>query len=367
MSDSFSVSTTALEEYLATLYETGVEVVEVRSLTSDKESRKIKEFGYGNPLLIEVQVGSEIEHLVLHTIRPEKFGHERRSDRAADVLLDYDTYNKIPQHVPSLGVGAFREDGKLISLAGSKEFFSISRYSSGRLFAQDLKKLLGGARLIQEDNSRVLALSDYLVQIHSQKHANPALYHRCIRDLLGHGEGVFGMNDSYPETFSIAPPSRLLEIEQRLVTWRWRLKDRSGRLSQVHGDFHPWNIIFQKDDSFFVLDRSRGEWGEPADDVSAMSINFIFFSLQRFGAFQGTFKVLFDVFWENYLQGTKDVEISSVIQPFYAWRALVLANPIWYPNLNKDTREKFFTFIENILAEDWFDPSKINQYLGVNK
>lgn len=356
-----------LEEYLTSIYKTDVEVNKVRKLTSDKEHKKIKIFGYGVPLLVEVRVAGELDHLVLHTVRPDKYGHERRADRAGNILLDYDTYNKLPGHVPCLGVGAFTEKGDLLSLANTEEFFLVTHYSPGRLYAQDLKKLLEGAKLIPEDKTRVLALSDYLVQIHNRKHSNPMLYHRRIRDLFGHGEGVFGLNDSYPSSFSIAPPSRLLELEQRLIAWRWRLKEHTGRLSQVHGDYHPWNILFQKDNSFFVLDRSRGEWGEPADDVSAMSINFIFFSLQKHGAFQGMFKVLFDVFWEHYLQKTKDVEISRIIQPYFAWRALVLAHPTWYPNLRSDTRKKLFIFIENILAEDWFDPLKINNYLGINR
>jgi aminoglycoside phosphotransferase (APT) family kinase protein len=44
----------------------------------------------------------------------------------------------------------------------------------------------------------------------------------------------------------------------------------------VHGDFHPWNILFQNDCDFAVLDRSRGEWGDPADDVAPLTINYLF-------------------------------------------------------------------------------------------
>jgi hypothetical protein len=122
--------------------------------------------------------------------------------------------------------------------------------------------------------------------------------------------------------------------------------------------------LFQTDHEFVVLDRSRGAWGEPADDVSALSINFIFFSLQQQNSLRGVFRVLFDIFWENYLQHTQDIELGRVIQPFYAWRALVLAHPVWYPKLRDETRAQLFAFIENILAEDWFDPQAINHYLA---
>ena len=52
-----------------------------------------------------------------------------------------------------------------------------------------------------------------------------------------------------------------------------------------------------------------------------------------------------------------------VIQPFYAWRGLVVASPIWYPNLSDDIRRKLFNFIINVLDTDLFDYSKIAEYL----
>lgn len=364
MPDTLPFDKAALQEYLHGVFEAEVEIIEVRKLTGEGKSYKMKGFGYGNPLLVSVRVAGMPDHVVLHTVRPDKFGHERRSDRASNILLDYDTFNQLPRHVPCLGVGAFTDTGSLLSLSKTTEFFLVTHYAPGRLFAEDLKKLLEGAKLIPEDKTRVLALSDYLVQIHHHKHINPALYRRSIRDLFGHGEGIFGLTDSYPADFPAASPSRLRNIERRLIDWRWKLKDSHHRLCMVHGDFHPWNILFQKDNTFTVLDRSRGEWGEPADDISALSINFIFFSLQRYGALQGTFKVLYEIFWENYLQKTQDIELTRVIQPFYAWRALVLAHPTWYLDISVELRQHLFSFIENILAVDWFDPLKINHYLG---
>lgn len=70
--------------------------------------------------------------------------------------------------------------------------------------------------------TRADALCDYLIAIHSGRADDPGLYVRQIR------------------------------------------------LRQVHGDFHPWKILFELGADFRLLDRSRGEFGDPADDVTSL-------------------------------------------------------------------------------------------------
>jgi aminoglycoside phosphotransferase (APT) family kinase protein len=135
-------------------------------------------------------------------------------------------------------------------------------------------------------------MAEYLVKIHRVKYSGTGrreIYERKIRDTVGHGECIFGLSDSYPrDTLSYLHEDELLEIEKKCVEQRWKLKENDSRLSQVHGDFHPWNILFDKNPKFpsrfVLLDRSRGQWGEPADDVCALSINYLFYSLRKYGA-----------------------------------------------------------------------------------
>lgn len=353
----------SLERYLASLYEGQVQVTGVRELSGDPTEEKLKGFGYGTPLLIEFTHNGKEEQVVLHTMSADGFGHERPSDRARNLLLDHATFNKLPHHVHSVDVGAFTKGEELLSLGQAKEFFHLTRYAPGRPYALDLQRIADNEALSDIDEKRAVVLADYLADIHALKNADPVLYRRRIRDLLGHGEGIMGMMDGYPPDFPAAPPARLEEIEKRCVAWRWRVKGATHRLSQVHGDFHPWNVLFQGEEGFALLDRSRGEWGEPTDDVSAMTINYVLFSLRQYGAMTDPFRGLYDLFWERYLEQTGDEEALTVIQPFYAWRALVVAHPVWYPDLDRTVREALFRFVENVLDTDWFDPCKVNDYL----
>jgi aminoglycoside phosphotransferase (APT) family kinase protein len=181
---------------------------------------------------------------------------------------------------------------------------------------------------------------------------------------MGHGECIMGMIDNYPGEFEFITQPLLKRIEAACNEWRWRIKGRTHRLRRVHGDFHPWNLLFRTDRDFTVLDRSRGEWGEPADDVATMTINYLFFSLQRSNRVEGDFEKLFNLFWDRYLDKTNDRELFEVIAPFYAWRGLVIASPVWYPHLSTAVRKTIFHFIESVLKADRFDPHDVKRYLA---
>jgi hypothetical protein len=294
---------------------------------------------------------------------PSAYGHDHFSDRAQAILWEHAAFNNLPRHVRSLDSGAFLDSGRLISTGKAREFFLLTEFSPGVGYFKDLERIRDAGAAQEADFERALALSDYLVVVHREKLEAPALYLRRVRDLVGHGECIMGIIDNYPERFEFIQAPLLKEIEVACVEWRWRIKHRSHRLCRVHGDFHPWNILFRGGADFTILDRSRGEWGEAADDLAAMSVNFLFFSLQRSGRLEGAFEKIFMLFWDNYLEKTGDRELLEVIAPFFAWRGLVVASPAWYPHLALEVRRTIFTFIKNVLAAREFDPRAVNRYL----
>ena len=354
-----------LEEYLSELYGEPVRVVGFGELGKalGKPEEELKGFGYGRPYVVEFEVGGRRLRAVLETVRPGPFGHEHPSDRAKILLWQHEAFNKLPRHVRSIDVGAFTKSGRLKSLGDCGEFFILVEYVEGREYHFDLDRIRDTGELKPLDLERCRVLAEYLAEIHSVKRDEPGLYVRRIRELVGHGECIMGLTDSYPDSLDYAPWSLLEEVEKMCVEWRWRLKRKTHRLSQVHGDFHPWNVLFREGTDFTVLDRSRGEWGEPADDVTSMTVNYIFYSLQAYGRLEGPFERLFKTFWETYLDLTGDEEMLEAVQPFYAWRGLVVASPIWYPNLPRDVRVKLFNFIKNVLKTERFDLDRVNELL----
>lgn len=356
------LSPNTIKGYLSSILCKPVEVLSVDQLGGGKP-KDLKSFGYGKPYLIRCVMDGEETQLILETMSENSFGHDHFSDRAQNLLWYHSVSNHLPKHAKSLDVGAFTGNAQMISLGKAEEFFVVSEFITGEEYAADLKRIQSAGALNSIDLQRVRALANYLAEIHSVKKEHPSLYARRIRELLGHGECIMGLIDNYPLNDPIVTPEVLQNVELECVRWRWKIKDRIHRLSQVHGDFHPWNILFQDGTNFRVLDRSRGEWGEPADDVTCITINYLFYSLQKIGEYNSLFEKLFLTFWETYLKASKDEEILSTVQPFYAWRALVLLNPIWYPSLDVSIRKTLLQFLRNILFTDPFRPEQIRELL----
>lgn len=359
----------ALRRYLHGLFRRPVEVLSVRPLGGD-EAGDVKGFGYGVPLAVTCLIDGERRELVVARSRPVSgFGHDYPADRAWQALFSHAAYNTFPRHARSLDVGCALGSGELVSLGDGVELFQLVEKVDGRLYRVDLDRLLteppGDLDVV-----RVVALARFLAQVHAVKREDAAIYHRRIRELVGHGECLMGILDSYPHPYAPLPLSVCETIERAAVGWRWQLRGRTHRLARTHGDFHPWNILFRDGADFSVLDRSRGEWGEPADDVAALAINYLFFGLRRAaregrpGAVVPPFRTLFETFLDTYVAVSQDTELYEVLPPFFAFRALVLAHPRWYPSLDDTTRATIVRFGRAMLDGGAFSVAALPEALG---
>jgi aminoglycoside phosphotransferase family enzyme len=151
--------------------------------------------------------------------------------------------------------------------------------------------------------------------------------------------------------------------------WR-KSRNLHNRLCEIHADFHPGNLWFDNQ-KLTILDRSRGRFGEPADDITAFIINPIMYSLMTNQEFEGPFKEMFDIFWNTYFKETKDKKMRKIMAPYIAFRVSVVTNPLFYNDemlggkeKAKFIRSRMINLALNILKDNEFDPRKINFYLN---
>jgi aminoglycoside phosphotransferase (APT) family kinase protein len=315
-----------------------------------------KEGGYSRAWRVTAEDPAGRAHaFVFRTAASDAFGHDRRADRAANLLLAFDDFGTIPDHVRAVDLG-FEAGGALRSVRGMGEPYLVTTWAEGRLYADDLRRIAGDGAATAQDLARADALARWLAALHSERLDDPIAWRRAVRDLVGHGEGIFGIVDAYGPDVPAAAPERLRAIEEACLRWRWRLADRPERLRRTHGDFHPFNLVFGDGVRFTALDASRGCKGDPADDVVALSINYLFFALQAPGSWRAAFGPLWRGFWGRYLAEAGDAVLESAA-PFLAWRALVLGCPRFYPDLAPAARDALLSFAERALAAERLAPA----------
>ncbi|MEW6584024.1 MAG: phosphotransferase [Nitrospirota bacterium] len=345
----------ALKSYLLNQFRDAV-AIDIRKLGSGVQ---------GSGFLVEIRTNKEVMSYVVKTLIPEGLGHDYPADRASVFLLDLDEYKNLPCHVKAVDVLAELENGSIKSVGGGKEYYLLMERGEGIDYFKDLNELSRKDRLEATDIEKIRVMTSYLSEIHAVKKESKTLYWRKLRDTVGHGECLMGVLDLYPD--GTLDYEEMTQIIKKSVDWIYRLKPRYGRLSQIHGDFHPGNIWFNPDASgvadFVLLDRSRGPWGEPADDITALAINYIFFSVKNHGEVRGAYREGLTLFFDEYIKLSGDAEIAGVVAPFFAFRGVVVANPVFYPEVNPEQRRLLLRFVHRVLEAERFEYGRVNDYL----
>ncbi|MEW6600450.1 MAG: aminoglycoside phosphotransferase family protein [Nitrospirota bacterium] len=339
----------------------------------DVTIEKLGEGVQGAGFLIEIKTPEGDKHYVIKGLFPEGLEHDYPADRAGVFLLDLDEFQNLPKHVKAVDVLSEMPDGSIKSIGGGKEYYLLMERAEGKHYFNDLAAFAGKDRLDVLDIDKIKSMTSYLAGIHSVKKDSRQMYWRKVRDTIGHGECLMGVFDTYPD--GVISGSEMADIEKKCVDWRARLKSKYKRLCQVHGDFHPGNIWFtppipplvsggtRGGVDFVLLDRSRGPWGDAADDITALTINYIFFSINHFGKLHGPYLEAFHMFFELYINETGDTELFEVAAPFYAFRGAVVANPVFYPEVTIENRRKIFNFVHGVLDDESFKIEKVNEYI----
>ncbi len=342
-----------IEKYIRGLF--GQDVTEVKI-------RKLGEGVQGAGFLVEAGTKEGVKSYVIKGLFTEGLEHDYPADRAGVFLLDLDEFSNLPGHVKALDVLSEMEDGSIKSIGGGSEYYLLMERAKGKHYFHDLAAMASKEKLGGTDIQKIKAMTSYLAKIHSVKKDSRALHWRKVRDTIGHGECLMGVFDTYPDGTMLYED--MADIEKKCIDWRARLKPKYARLCQVHGDFHPGNVWFQNNKEFILLDRSRGPWGDAVDDITALTINYIFFSINHFGEMRGPYLEALNLFYNEYVRESGDNELYEVAAPFYAFRGAVVANPVFYPDVTKENRRKMLNFVNGVLDDESFKIEKINEYIA---
>ena len=112
-----------------------------------------------------------------------------------------------------------------------------------------------------------------------------------------------------------------------------------------------------------MLDRSRGALGDPADDVASLSVNYLFYALRTRGGSPALSPSSSASSGTATSSASGDAELAGVVAPHFAFRALVLANPLWYPGNPRRSAAGSSASSSAVLEAERFEADRIPDYL----
>ncbi len=327
----------------------------------DVEIVKLSKIGSGwvaNGFELKFRLNREDKKMAIRVLKDVDFSHDYSSDRGAYLSLQHKSSKMLPNHNESIGVIAIDpKSGSVVEIVDHDEYFQILEWAKGEEYINDLHRIFERSKITELDISRARILADYLVKIHNIKFEgdeehSKSLYKRHSRDLVG-SSFLMDVLDTYPGKIGFVSKEELFGFVNKIYRYRESFKYKFKRLRKIHGDFHPGNIRFY-DKGFEILDSARVIWGEPADDVACMAINYVWNSLKKRGSFGGEFAKLFNIFYENYLEKSGDRQIGKLIPMYFAVRSIVLTHPLFFDE--KDgARKKLFDLALKLLEKGNFN------------
>lgn len=338
MSHILGIKKENIKKILEEIYHQRVEILKISKLGSGFMATGFR---------VDFRIKKEIKKIVIRVLNPVDFSNDYPPDRMASFWIQHHSAKSLPHHIKSLGIIGIEKNSSAVSVDHFHEFLQVLEWAEGEEYSVDLERILKENHATKQDLKRVIMLSNYLARVHQKKYKGPqdqalSLYKRHTRDYIG-SRFVLDVLDTYPLEISFTTWNKLHQLVFEIFKYREKFKNNFQRLSKIHGDIHPGNIRFYTENKFTVLDASRAIWGEPADDVSCLGINYLWYALKQTGSFKGVFRELFDAFWNNYLEKTEDQEIARIMPLFIAIRGIVLKHPLYF-SVDDSIRRKLLAF-----------------------
>jgi hypothetical protein len=244
---------------------------------------------------------------------------------------------------PSLGILVSKKDDSIV-VSNLQAVYLLEEKVEGELYAESLLDMIenGWSKQVEETTRK---LAHFLAEIHKIEYQDKSLI-PYVRMLYG---GEFGLL-----THLDLNPRKDREWEEEIIRlafqWRYKLLESLPSPRAIHGDFHAWNIIFASDGTIRVTGVLHTNYGLPADDIAALTINFFSFAVQ-YPTQKELWKRLYYVFLDTYLENFHSKEqILSTLPFFLGWRAVVLSNPEHNPDGMPQVSEFFQEFALRMFA-----------------
>lgn len=297
----------------------------------------------------------------LKKVKSEDMGYEFPERKLMSLLVSHSMLKRHDHFPNSVGVAIVNENNgaeMLPDITEDTEVYQIQEYGGeGKSYADMLDQKTGKTHVDEEDKREIDQVVEFIANVHkvkpktdSEKKLN-AIYNDYLRSVIGHPEYLLLLLQRVPDDSPVLKPKEQHMLLSLMLENMHYFKNRSERLSAIHGDFWGANTFFREDGSMFAIDYSRMPWGDPGFDIGIwMSQYMIKYHITK----SDYFKELGNYFLEQYIKKTGDSGVVNTMAYGIGVVSVIYSHPKSTPGIEDSARHSFYNHTINMLKRHEF-------------
>lgn len=328
LDNTLLVKKTELQEYLKMHIHPQIKVLKIENIGDDPT----KLLRINNAILIECIIGQKKQKYIF-SYPKENISEYYLVECIKNYFWQTSTSNKNNLEPEFLSLGYVSGNNLFKTLDDFKSIFSIQEFVDGKCYADIISGKSKNNKPDKEDIYHANCIVNYFQNRKKVEDKYKKIFY--FHDTLFLIKKTLIIIDNLYRNDQISGDEKF-EIENKIIEWHQEMQKKNRPVVISHNDFHPWNILFTKDNDLKIIDRDFPGYSEPARDLGTLLPNFLYFAFKNNGAFTGMCKEVSDYILTSYIEKSKDNEILEVIQPYLAMTCFILSNNQWYPDLDRE-------------------------------
>ena len=306
-------------------------------------------------------ITNEDKQFFLKRIKAHDVGFEFPERKLASLLTSHSMTNRVKskENLNSIGVFIYNKEIECIpEINENTQIYQIQEFGGeGKSYLKILDEKNKKQVVDDTDKLEIDKIIDYIIEIHKIKHPSDdikilnAVYNDFLRNIIGHPEYILQLFHDMPKDNIVLSPEKQGEYLSLMIEYMHYLKNRSHRLTAIHGDFWGANVFFKENREIFVIDHSRMPWGDPGFDIGLFFGRYL---IKYHSTKNPYFKELGNYFLNEYIKKTGDKDIFDNIVYTLGLIAVIYSSPLHVPDITDETRKSVYEHVVKMLKENRF-------------
>src|SRR3989344_4457331 len=296
----------------------------------------------------------------LKKVKSHDLGFEIPERKVFSLLVSDGMYRRFDTHPKTIGIILANENEVIMlpKVDDKTTVYQIQEFEpEGKSYWSLLQDRKEKKDVDENDLVEIENITDFAVSIHKLKHPSTdqerlkSVYNDSLRSVLTNPELMLMMLHDFTDSDPILPVREHGNYIGLMLKLMHKYKDRTDRLTALHGDFSVLNVFVRKDSTIWAIDYSRVPWGDHGLDIGWFLAPYLLLYHETRNIY---FKNLAEKFLDSYEAKSGDKEIRQAVSLVLGLLGIIYVWPRFYSSRDVNISRRFFNNILEILKNGQF-------------